>query len=118
VIDAIGARAPFLLCLVLWMAAAYLMVAHRNLLKALIGLSLFQSGIILFYVMLGVRDGGSIPIVAEDGATPVHNPLPHALMLTAIVVGVATLGVAMSILMRLQREEGSIDDPPSPKVEA
>jgi multicomponent Na+:H+ antiporter subunit C len=104
----VAARAPFLLCLVLWMAATYLFVAHRSLLKALIGLSLFQSGIIVFYVMLGARDGGSIPI--STGDLPLHNPLPHALMLTAIVVGVATLGVAMAILMRMQREEGSIDD--------
>jgi multicomponent Na+:H+ antiporter subunit C len=103
-------RAPFLASLSLWMLGFYLLLAHRSLMKAVIGLSLFQSGIIIFFIMLGVRDSGTIPIVGNVSA-PVHNPLPHALMLTAIVVGVATLGVALAILRRIQEEDGSIDDP-------
>ncbi len=108
-IDALVARAPFLTCVALWMLGLYLMMAYRNLVKPLVGLSLFQSGIILFFIMLGFREGGSVPIVGV--AQPLHNPLPHALMLTAIVVGVATLGVAVAILRRIQAESGGLDDP-------
>lgn len=109
-IEVLVARAPYFLCVALWMAAIYLLVAYRNLMKVLIGLSLFQSGVILFYVMLGVRRGGTIPIQTPGDGIHLHNPLPHALMLTAIVVGVATLGVAVAIVLRIRREEGSIDD--------
>ena len=103
-------RLPFFACLPIWVIGFHLLLAHRNLLKAVIGLSLFQSGIILFFIMLGAREGGTIPIVGAPLA-PLHNPLPHALMLTAIVVGVATLGVALAILRRIQEHDGSIEDP-------
>ena len=110
-IQALLDRAPFFACLSLWMLGFYLLLENRNLLKAVIGLSLFQSGIILFFIMLGVRDGGTIPVLGASIAAPLHNPLPHALMLTAIVVGVATLGVALAIMRRIQDDDGSIEDP-------
>jgi multicomponent Na+:H+ antiporter subunit C len=110
VIEYLVGRGPYLLFVALATLGVYLMVSHRNYLKAIIGLYLFQSAVILFFIALGFRSDGSIPIVEAGQTDPLHNPLPHAMMLTAIVVGVATLGVAMSLLRRIQNETGSIEE--------
>lgn len=102
------ARSPYLLVVLLAGVGAYLMMSRRTLLKALVGLYVFQTSVILLFVALSYRSGGTVPIVFAD--QPVHNPLPHAMMLTAIVVGVATVGVAIAILRRIQAEAGSIED--------
>lgn len=102
-------RGPYLLFVLLVMVGTYLMMAQRNMLKALVGLYVFQTAAILLFIALGFRTDGSVPIV--DGGQALHNPLPHAMMLTAIVVGVATIGVAIAILRRLQAETGSIEEP-------
>ncbi|MBI4564720.1 MAG: cation:proton antiporter subunit C [Planctomycetes bacterium] len=99
------------------MLGLYLVLTHQNLFKTIVGLSLAQSGIILFFVLLAVRDGATVPILAEGDDRPLNNPLPHALMLTAIVVAVSTLGVALAILRRLQEEEGSIVERRRPEEE-
>jgi multicomponent Na+:H+ antiporter subunit C len=104
-------REPYLLFIVPIVAGVYLMLAHRNLLKAVIGLYLVQTGVIFFFVLLSVREGALVPIVDRLVDRPLANPLPHALMLTAIVVGVATLGVGMAILRRIQAESNTIQEP-------
>jgi multicomponent Na+:H+ antiporter subunit C len=105
-------RAAYLL-LVLPMAAwVYLLAAHRNLLMAVVGLYLVQTSVIFFFVLLSVRSGATVPILDPTIDLPLANPLPHALMLTAIVVGVATLGMALAILRRIQEEGGSIEVAP------
>jgi multicomponent Na+:H+ antiporter subunit C len=103
-------REPYLLFIVPIVAGVYLMLAHRNLLKAVVGLYLVQTGVIFFFVLLSVREGATVPIIDRPTDGPMANPLPHALMLTAIVVGVATLGVGMAILRRIQADEGSIQE--------
>jgi multicomponent Na+:H+ antiporter subunit C len=105
------ARGPYLLFVLLSVLGIYLMTSHRNYLKAIVGLYLFQTAVILFFIALGFRSDGTVPILEAGRDAPVHNPLPHAMMLTAIVVGVATLGVALSILRRVQAETGSIEEP-------
>jgi multicomponent Na+:H+ antiporter subunit C len=102
------ARGPYLLFVLLVTVGTYLMMSQRNLLKAVVGLYLFQTAVILLFIALSFRADGSVPIVLEEQA--LHNPLPHAMMLTAIVVGVATIGVAIAILRRVQSEGGSIED--------
>ena len=102
------ARGPYLLFVLLAMVGVYLMMSRRTLLKAVVGLYLFQTAAVLFYLSLSFRDGGTVPIVAEPA--PMHNALPHAMMLTAIVVGVATLGLAVAMLRRIQAESGSIEE--------
>jgi multicomponent Na+:H+ antiporter subunit C len=109
-LDYVLGRGPYLLFVVLASLGVYLMVSHRNYVKAFIGLYFFQSSVILFFIALGYRADGSIPIVDVGRPAALHNPLPHAMMLTAIVVGVATLGVAMSILRRIQDEAGSVEE--------
>ena len=105
-------RAAFLLMALPVMTGAWLLAAHRNLLMAVIGLYLVQTGVIFFFVLLGARIGASLPVFDAVTERVYANPLPHALMLTAIVVGVATLGMALAILRRIQDEAGSLDDAP------
>lgn len=114
VVDYVVDRGPYLLFVLLTVLGVYLMTSHRNYLKAIIGLYLFQSAVILFFVALGFRADGTIPIIVAGDPQTLDNPLPHAMMLTAIVVGVATLGLALSILRRIQAETGSIEERPSP----
>ena len=111
-IDSLLERAPYLLVVFLTAAGLFLMTGQRNLVKAVAGLAIFQSAVILFFIMIAFRHGATIPIARKhgDAAEAMINPLPHALMLTAIVVGVATLGMAMAILRRIQRETSSIED--------
>lgn len=114
-------RGPYLLFVALQVIGTYLLLSHRNLMKAMVGLYLFQSGIILFFIILGFRTNATIPIHTEhspEAAERLINPLPHALMLTAIVVGVATLGVGVAILKRVQAEAVTIEDRPSEETGA
>lgn len=107
-IDYLMARGPYFAPVLLVVLGTYLMMAHRNMLKAMVGLYLLQTSAILFFIMVSFRLGGTVPIAGEAG--PMHNALPHAMMLTAIVVGVATLGVAIAIMRRIQAETGSIEE--------
>lgn len=100
---------------VIMMTGIYAMIAKRNLMKKLIGLGIFQTSIMLFYVAMGSKKGATIPILASGAHAPVSpaeyiNPLPHVLMLTAIVVSVATLGVALSLSQRLYRKYGTLEE--------
>ena len=105
---------------VLLMIGLYGMVAKRNLIKKVIGLSIFQTAIILFYLSISAKRQGRIPIiphVAGDHHKLIEvdpilfdNPLPHVLMLTAIVVGVATLGLALTLAQRIYREYGTLEE--------
>jgi multicomponent Na+:H+ antiporter subunit C len=101
-------RGPYLLFVLLSMLGVYLLMSQRNLLKAVVGLYFFQTAAILLFITIAFRSDGTVPI-ALDGVA-MHNALPHAMMLTAIVVGVATLGVAIAILRRIQAESRTIED--------
>lgn len=107
-LDYLADRGPYLLFVLLVMVGVFLMMSQRNLLKAVVGLYLFQTAVILQFITISFRTGGSVPIVS--GELALHNPLPHAMMLTAIVVGVATLGVAIALLRRIQAESGTIEE--------
>ena len=152
-------RFNYCVYVVLLLIGLYAMIAKNNLVKKLIGMSIFQTAIILFYVSIGVKEGGTIPIytaehdphghhaeheahpeeanateATDDNATAsatsheedhghhaprsltdeetlgYANPIPHVLMLTAIVVGVATLGVALAVVQRIYRAYGTIEE--------
>lgn len=95
--------------IVLMMAGLYIMIARYNLIKKIIGLGVFQTSIFYLYITMGKVDGGSAPILADD----VHvysNPLPHVLILTAIVVGVATTAVALALIVRIYEEYNTIEE--------
>lgn len=140
------ARFNYWVYVIIMMIGLYAMIAKNNLVKKLIGMSIFQTAIILFYVSIGVKHDATIPIIdhhaahAEhetvdmhevDGAVPHHfeeavddhaepltainpddyaNPLPHVLMLTAIVVGVATLGVGLATVQRIYDAYDSLEE--------
>ena len=111
-IDEIAARFPFWGNGALIAVGLYGMIGKRSLVKKLIGMNIFQSAIILFFVAGSVQDGATLPILFESvhGDARYINPLPHVLMLTAIVVGIATTGVALAFLVGIRREFGSTDE--------
>lgn len=111
------AKYNYWLYVILMMIGFYAMIGKRNLVKKLIGMNIFQTAIILLFVSAGVKHGAKIPIldkyeVLKHGvdATQVINPLPHVLMLTAIVVSVSVTGVALAILLRIYREYGTLEE--------
>lgn len=94
---------------VLMVLGLYVVLARGNLIKKLIGLSIFQTSVYLLYVGPGKIIGGTAPIIA-DGFSTYSNPLPHVLMLTAIVVGVATLALGLAITVRIHEAYGTIEE--------
>lgn len=95
--------------ILLMMAGLYVVIVSANLVKKLLGLGLFQVSVLLLYISLGYVRGGHAPILAGN-ITSYANPLPHVLMLTAIVVGVATLAVGLAIVARIREEYGTTED--------
>ena len=96
---------------ILLMIGFYAVVAKLNLIKKLIGLSLFQAAVFLLYITMGKVDGGTAPIFQSASETTVFsNPLPQVLILTAIVVGISTLALALGIVVRIKEEYGSIEE--------
>lgn len=104
--------------ILLLMIGLYAMLAKNNLIKKVIGLSIFQTAIIVFYVSTSAKRGATIPIIAHghgaaEAAIDVShyaNPLPHVLMLTAIVVSVGTLGVALAICLGIYRRYNTLEE--------
>jgi multicomponent Na+:H+ antiporter subunit C len=93
----------------LMMAGLYVVISRRNFVKQMVGLGIFQASVFIFYIAMGKVDGGTAPIIA-DGFTRYSNPLPHVLILTAIVVGVATLAVGLALIVRINEAYGTIED--------
>jgi len=93
----------------LMMTGLYVVIARGNLIKKVIGLNIFQVSVIMFYISMGKVRGGTAPIEAE-GFVLYSNPLPHVLMLTAIVVGVATTALALSLVARINEAYDTIED--------
>jgi multicomponent Na+:H+ antiporter subunit C len=93
----------------LMVSGLYIVVARGNMVKKLVGLSLFQTSVYLLYISPGKILGGTPPILAE-GFTVYSNPLPHVLILTAIVVGVATLALGLALVVRINEEFGTIEE--------
>lgn len=91
------------------MAGLYIIVSRSNMIKKLVGLSIFQTSVYLLYVSPGKIIGGTAPIIADE-FTVYANPLPHVLILTAIVVGVATLALGLALVVRINEAYGSIEE--------
>ena len=104
--------------IVLMMIGLYAIIVKKNLVKKIIGMNIVQTAIILFFVSIGAKRGATIPIIAHGHGEEVHavhavdyiNPLPHVLMLTAIVVSVATLGVALAMAIKLYQEYNTLEE--------
>ena len=96
---------------VLLMIGFYAVIAKPNLIKKLIGLSIFQSAVFLLYITMGPVEGGTAPIFQEDVVGQVFsNPLPQVLILTAIVVGISTMAVGLGIIVRIKEAYGTVEE--------
>ena len=103
-----------------WLSAALLviglygMLAKPNLVRKLMAMNILQVAVIMFFISLAAKSGATVPIALEGDearvATAYVNPLPHALMLTAIVVSVSTTGVALALLIRIHRRYGTLNE--------
>lgn len=93
----------------LMVAGLFIVIARGNLIKKLVGLSIFQTSVYLLYIAPGKLIGGTAPIVA-DGFSVYSNPLPHVLILTAIVVGVATLALGLALVVRIREAYDTIEE--------
>ena len=93
----------------LMMAGFYIVVAHENLIKKIVGLNIFQASVFVLYITFGKVTGGTAPIVTPD-FTVYSNPVPHVLILTAIVVGVATTALGLALVVRINEAYGTIED--------
>ena len=117
-VSTIVANYNYWIYITLMMIGLYAMIAKNNLVKKIVGMNIFQTAIILFYVSIGVKKGGTIPIIEHGHDVHHHvvhavdyvNPLPHVLMLTAIVVGVATLGVALALAIRVYDRYNTLEE--------
>jgi len=122
-VNLIIANYNYVVVVILMMLGLWAMIGKKNLVKKCIGMAIFQTGIILFYISMGAKMGATIPILehghGDHAADAAHqainaahyaNPLTQILMLTAIVVGVATLGVALSLIMRIYQQYGTINE--------
>ena len=94
---------------VLLMTGFYIVIAHNNLVKKIVGLNIFQVSVFVFYITMAKVKGGTAPILAE-GIEIYSNPLPHVLILTAIVVGVATTALGLALVVRIHDAYGTIED--------
>jgi multicomponent Na+:H+ antiporter subunit C len=107
-------RPNFIVFVILFLWGIYIMAAHPNFVKKLIGLYIVQTSAIFFLVAFSAKEGATVPII-PDGETVVNalnyaNPLPHVLTVTAIVVQVATLGVSLALVTAIYRHFGSLEE--------
>ena len=102
------------LFIILMMTGFYIVVSRGNLIKKIIGLNLFQTSVFLFYISIGKVSGGTAPILPMklkvDDFSVYSNPLPHVLILTAIVVGVATTALGLALIIRIKEAYSSIEE--------
>ena len=94
----------------LMMIGLFIVIGRKNFLKKIVGLTIFQTSVFLLYITFGKIKGGTPPILNNAIDTVYSNPLPHVLILTAIVVGVATTALGLSLVLRINSEYGSIEE--------
>lgn len=105
----VGGHFTYVITVFLMVAGLFIVIAPGNLIKKLIGLGIFQTSVYLLYIAPGKLVGGTAPILS-DAYTVYSNPLPHVLILTAIVVGVATLALGLALVVRIREAYGCIEE--------
>ena len=95
--------------IVLMMTGFYVVISRGNLIKKIVGLNIFQTSVFILYISMGKIFGGTAPIAAP-GITVYSNPLPHVLILTAIVVGVATTALGLALIVRIKEAFGTVEE--------
>ncbi len=116
-IELIQGKYVYWFYITLMMIGFYAMIAKGNLIKKIIGLNIFQTAVFLFYISIAVSEGSTAPIMLAEsygsldaGTVTYTNPLPHVLILTAIVVGVSVTAVALALVIRIYKTYGTIDE--------
>jgi len=94
----------------LMMVGFYTLISRGNLVKKLIGLNIFQTSVSIMYISTGKILGGTAPILMEGEHVVYSNPIPHVLILTAIVVGVATTAVGLALVVRIKEAYGTVEE--------
>ncbi len=116
--EMLGERFTYAVVIILMMVGLYALIATGNLVKRMVGLTIFQTSVFLLYITMGKVFGGAPPIlpyyeIKHDSLDPTalySNPLPQVLILTAIVVGVATLAMGLALVVRIREAYGTIED--------
>jgi len=109
VVDLLLTRYNYAVALVLLGIGLYMLIGNRNLVKKVIGMNIFQTAIFLIFITAAYVEGGNPPLLS--GPEPYVSPLPHVLILTAIVVGVSLTAVALALTIRIYAEYGTLDEP-------
>lgn len=108
--DLVAGHYNYWLVITLMMTGLYITVSRGNLIKKIVGLNLFQTSVFMLYISMGKVKGGTAPILTGDPQTVYSNPLPHVLILTAIVVGIATTALALALIVRIRESFGTIEE--------
>jgi len=114
----ITSKLNYWIYIALMMIGLYAIITKNNLVKKIIGMNILQTSVILFFISIGAKNKATIPIIEHAHGPGDHavqalnyiNPLPHVLMLTAIVVAVATLGVALALVIKLHQQYGTLEE--------
>ena len=106
----IAAHWNYYIVIILMMLGFYAVIARGNMVKKMVGLNIFQTSVFMLYISVGKIEGGTAPILTGDPTSVYSNPLPHVLILTAIVVGVATTAVGYALIIRIYEAYGTIED--------
>ena len=111
-VEFLATRYAYATFAVLFATGLYMMVASPNLVKKIIGLNLFQSAVFLFFISMAYVAGARIPVIPSEGGEMGEyvSPLPHVIVLTAIVVGVSLTAVALALIVRIYAEYGTLDE--------
>ncbi|MCE5203767.1 MAG: cation:proton antiporter subunit C [Coriobacteriales bacterium] len=108
-IEALWTNLDYAASVVLFSIGLYCVITRNNLIKKFMGLNIMETAVFAFIVALGVVEGGDAPIMGADASPPFTNPIPQALILTGIVVAVSTTAIALSLIIRVYRQTGTIE---------
>lgn len=103
--------------IILMMIGLYITISRGNLIKKIVGLNLFQASVFILYISMGKVTGGTAPIVTGLPGETYSNPLPHVLILTAIVVGISTTALALALTVRIRESYGTIEEDEIQQIE-
>jgi multicomponent Na+:H+ antiporter subunit C len=115
--DFIVSHYNYWMTIILMMIGLYVVVSRGNLVKKIVGLNLFQTSVFMLYISMGKILGGTAPILTDNPDQVYSNPLPHVLILTAIVVGVATTALGLALIIRIREQFDTIEEDEIFKIE-
>ena len=105
---------PYWLFIILMLSGLFIVVSRGNLIKKIVGLNIFQTSVFMFYISIGKISGGTAPILLDKAIGKpdelYSNPLPHVLILTAIVVGIATTALGLALIIRIREAYNTIEE--------